>query len=160
MMYVICITGTFYAGVDVVRHLAEGGAAARQRFPQQGLCPDQHRRSRPARQPQHSSGEAPLPPPPPPHSTYPPLPLHPPPPPPPPSPLARKSASNAVLRIHDILIRFRIFGSVHWFSDPDPAFFGSGFQDTIKKIDCFSSRLCLFPTVGLLTWSSLRDTCR
>ena len=32
-------------------------------------------------------------------------------------------------RISDILIRIRILGSVHWITDPEPALFGSVFQD-------------------------------
>jgi hypothetical protein len=43
----------------------------------------------------------------------------------------------SVFRIRDILIRIRILGSGQWLTDPDPtpdpASFGSGFQDANKK---------------------------
>jgi hypothetical protein len=47
---------------------------------------------------------------------------------------------TSVFRIRDILIRFRILGSVHWIMDPDlypasdPALFFSGFQGAKKEI--------------------------
>jgi hypothetical protein len=34
-----------------------------------------------------------------------------------------------VFWIHDVLIRIRILGSVHWIIDPDSALFFNGFQD-------------------------------
>jgi hypothetical protein len=54
-----------------------------------------------------------------------------------------------VFRIRDILIRIRILGSVHWITDPDPALFGSVFQNgNNQKITFFGK--CLL-TVGTLT---------
>jgi hypothetical protein len=46
-----------------------------------------------------------------------------------------KNNTSYQFRIHDILIRILIFGSAHWITDmdpisvPDPALFGSVFQD-------------------------------
>ncbi len=52
-------------------------------------------------------------------------------------------------RIRDILIRIRILGSVHWITDPDPALFGSVFQDgNNQKITFFGIFLL---TVGTST---------
>jgi len=52
-------------------------------------------------------------------------------------------------RIRDILIRIRILGSVHWITDPDPALFGSVFQDgNNQKITFFG---IFFLTAGTLT---------
>jgi hypothetical protein len=49
-------------------------------------------------------------------------------------------------------IRIRIIGSVFWIMDPDPAHFGSGFQDVNKKLVC-SKFFCLFLNLGTLTWA-------
>jgi hypothetical protein len=46
----------------------------------------------------------------------------------------------------DIFIRIRILGSIHWITDPDPALFASGFQETNKK-----KFLCLLLTLGTFT---------
>jgi hypothetical protein len=39
-----------------------------------------------------------------------------------------------MFRIHDILERIRILGSVHLAPDPDPSIFYNGLQDVNKKV--------------------------
>ncbi len=55
-----------------------------------------------------------------------------------------------MLRIHEILVRIQIRGSISLIADPDPAIFVSDLQD-VNKIFFFSRYFRLLPFEGTVT---------